>query len=202
MVQDALEASQRGDAPRPAFFYCSRDNAEPLRSDPGAIIGSIARQLANLSPSSPLLPPAVRLYKEEEDQGGASGSLDLENAQELIMQLIDLYPITTIIIDALDECTKEGRGIILSFIKSTLEGSSTLVKFFLSSREDGDITFHLERFPNLRISSGKNQKDIETFVKSETRQLIEKGSLLLHSQNKPELESKIVDKVSKDADGM
>jgi len=202
VIEDALEDYRNGIAPRPIFFYCSRNHAEPLRSDPTAILGSIARQLANLSPSSPLLPPVVKAFEAEEEQGGVSGSIDFEDSQALVLQLINIYPVTTIIIDALDECSKEARRMILDFVKTTLAGASSLVKFFLSSREDGDIVFNLKSFPNLQISSGMNQADIETFVKVETQQLIAKGLLLLHSQSQESLEKEIVAQLATDADGM
>lgn len=202
VIQNALEASELGRTPRPAFFYCSRNAAEPLRAEPEAILTSIARQLATLTPASDILPPVVEMYKQEEAQGNASGSLDLDGAQELILKLIDVSPYTTIIIDALDECSKEGRGCLLDFIKTALVEASSLVKFFISSREDGDIVFNLQRFPNCRISSKKNRADIEAFVKSETRRLIRSGSLLRNSQQPQELEDTIVAKVSDDAHGM
>ena len=197
-----MEDYKNSIAPRPIFFYCSRNNAEPLRSDPTAILGSIARQLANLSPSSPLLPPVVEAFEAEKEQGSVSSSIDFEDSQALVLELINIYPVTTIIIDGLDECSKEARRRILDFVKTTLAGTSSLVKFFLSSREDGDIVFNLKSFPNLQISSGMNQADIETFVKVETQQLIEKGLLLLHSQSKECLENEIVAKLAGDADGM
>jgi hypothetical protein len=202
IVEDCLESRKRGTTLRPAFFYCSRNTAEPARSDPGSILASIARQLANLSPSSALLPPVVEKYKEEEEQGNASGTLDIDDARELILELIALFPITIIILDALDECPREGRAIIIDFIKTVIRNSPNLVKFFISSREDGDIVFHLGEFPSLRICSGKNQVDIETFVKSETARVVESGSLLRHSQKKREIMDEIISRVTADAKGM
>jgi hypothetical protein len=166
------------------------------------MLGCIARQLANLSPSSALLPPVVELFEEEEAQGGATGSLDIDDARELILNLINIYPVTTIIIDALDECSIQGRGIVLDFIQTIIEDASSLVKVFVSSREDGDIVFNLQRFPNLRISSGKNQVDIEAFVESETKRLVRAGLLLRNSQRQQQLIEKIVIRVAAEAQGM
>jgi hypothetical protein len=144
----------------------------------------------------------VEKYNEEEEQGNASGTLDIDDARELILELVALYPITTIIIDALDECPREERAVMIDFIKTLIRNSSNLVKFFISSREDGDIVFHLEEFPSLRISSGKNQVDIEAFVEAETRRLVESGSLLRHSQKQRQLMDEIMSRVAKDAKGM
>jgi hypothetical protein len=202
VIEDGLETCKRGIALRPAFFYCSRNTAEPARSDPGSILASIARQLANLNPFSALLPPVVKKYAEEEEQGNAAGTLDIDDARELILDLVSIYPVTFIMIDALDECPREGRATIIEFIKTVIRSSSNLVKFFISSREDGDIVFHLGGFPSLRISSGKNQVDIEAFVKAETKRLVDSGSLLRHSQKQPQLMDEIISRVARDAEGM
>ena len=202
VIEDGLESCKQGTSLPPAFFYCSRNTAEPARSDAGSILASIARQLANLTPSTALLPPVVEKFNEEEEQGSASGALDIDDAKDLIVALVALYPITIIIIDALDECPREGRAILIEFIKTVIQNSNSLVKFFISSREDGDIVFHLGEFPSLKISSGKNQVDIEAFVKVETGRLVNSGSLLRHSQKKPQLMDEIISRVARDAQGM
>lgn len=109
---------------------------------------------------------------------------------------------TTIIIDALDECCANERGVILDFLKTVIEESSSLVRIFISSREDGDIVFHLDRFPNMRISSGKNQVDIEAFVASETARLVRFGYLLRNSTRQMELAEEIASRVASQASGM
>lgn len=77
-----------------------------------------------------------------------------------------------------------------------------LVKFFISSREDEEIVYQLNKFPNVEISSTKNQADIEAFVESETTNLVKRGTLLRNSQRKQALEKEIRQKVSTDAGGM
>ncbi|KAG4442329.1 hypothetical protein IFR05_002180 [Cadophora sp. M221] len=194
VIEDTFKLSARGLILRPAIFYCSQNTAEPLRADLASILASIARQLASLNPSSALMPPVVELYEEAEAQGSASGTLDIDESKELILALINAYPVTTIIIDALDECCANERGVILDFIKTVIEESSSLVRIFVSSREDGDMVFHLDRFPNMRISSGKNQVDIEAFVVSETSRLVGSGYLLRNSTRQMKLAEEIVTK--------
>ncbi|KAH7363777.1 hypothetical protein BKA65DRAFT_472146 [Rhexocercosporidium sp. MPI-PUGE-AT-0058] len=202
VIEDALQLSARGLVPRPAIFYCSQNTAEPLRADPTSILASIARQLASLTPSSAVLPPVIDLYEEMEGQGSASGTLDIDESKELILALVNLYPVTTIIIDALDECCANERSVILNFIRMIVEESSSLVRIFISSREDGDIVFHLDRFPNMRISSGKNQVDIDAFVASETSLLVKPGYLLRNSARQQELAEEVATKVAAQASGM
>jgi hypothetical protein len=59
VIENGLETSKQGTSLPPAFFYCSRNATEPVLSDPESILASIARQLANLSPSSALLSAVV-----------------------------------------------------------------------------------------------------------------------------------------------
>jgi hypothetical protein len=77
-----------------------------------------------------------------------------------------LYLVTIIIIDALDECLRERRAILIESANPVIRISSSLVKFFISSREDGDIVSHLGEFPSHKTLSGKNQVDIEVFVEA------------------------------------
>ena len=202
MIEDAIKAFQNGQSPAPVFFYCSRNTAEPARSSPDKILASIARQLSSLQPGHPLLPPTVAAYKKREMEGFASGSLDIDESRLLILQLIEYYSLTTIVIDALDECDPERRTDLLETLRVVLQESSSLVKIFVSSRDDQDIVLHLRDYPNLELSSEKNKEDISLFVTTETYNLIERKKLLALSTNKKKLKIEIIEHVTKNADGM
>lgn len=103
MIDDAKHAFNDGHSPAPAFFYCSRNTAEPARSSPDAIVATIAMQLSIPRPGHPLLPPTVAAYHKWEMEAFASGPFRISESCELIIQLIEHYPMTTIVIDALDE---------------------------------------------------------------------------------------------------
>ena len=60
VVEDAIRRSEAGRGPPPVYFYCSRDAAEPQRSDAAAIFSSIVRQLSCAEPGLPLLPQSSR----------------------------------------------------------------------------------------------------------------------------------------------
>lgn len=197
-----MKAFSAGQCPPPAFFYCSRNTAEPTRSSPDAIIASIARQLSSLQPGLPLLPPMVATYKKREIEGFASGPLRMDESRALIIQLVEHYPLTTIVIDALDECDPERRADLLETLETILQESSRLVKIFVSSRDDQDIVCHLQSYPNLELVSNKNMDDIASFVRAETQNLIKRKKLLRSSINKEELKDDIIDQVTKGAGGM
>jgi hypothetical protein len=197
-----MRAFHTGQSPPPVFFYCSRNTAEPGRSNPEAIMASITRQLSSLQPGLPLLGPTIAVYVKKEAEGFASGTLSINESCALIMQLIEHYPLTTIVIDALDECNAEKRADLLEVLEIILRESTQLVKIFVSSRDDQDIVCHLKDYPNLEIASERNMADIISFVKAETRRLITRRKLLRFSSNKEELEKVIVDQVTKGTGGM
>ena len=202
VVENAREAFKVKQSPLPAYFYCARNPAEPGRSDPQTILATIARQLSSITPSGSLLPPAIQEYKAYEDEGSVSGPLTLKEITNLLLKLVQYYPTVTIILDALDECKPEARPKLLESLERILRESSTLVKIFVSSRDDQDIVCKLQRYPGLELSSDKNSEDIKTFVQSETTRLIDNQTLLRFSDNKKELIKKIVAEVIRGANGM
>jgi hypothetical protein len=202
VIEDVKDAFCAEQTPPPAFFYCSRNPSEPGRSNPANILASVVRQLSCLEPGLPLLDPVVTAYKKRETQGFASGALRIDESVALILQLVERYPLTTIVIDALDECHPTKRADLLDGLETILQHSPSLVKLFVSSRDDGDIVCQLSRCPNLYITPERNGNDIEAFVKTETKRLIERGRLLCYSSAKEELALLIIEKVTQRAAGM
>jgi hypothetical protein len=202
VIEDTMQAFRAGQSPPPAFFYCSRNNAEPTRSSPEAIIASIVRQLSSPQPGFALLPPIVTTYRRREAEGFASGPLRMDESTALIIQLVEYYPLTTIVIDALDECDPDKRADLLEALEEILQQSSRLVKIFVSSRDDQDIVCHLQDYPNLELASDRNMDDISSFVRAETQGLIRRKKLLRFSTNKEGLKDDIIDQVTKGAGGM
>ncbi|OCK86545.1 ankyrin, partial [Cenococcum geophilum 1.58] len=202
VVEDAFNSLHAGRNPQPVYFYCSRNTAEPGRSDPKAILASLAKQLSFLEPGKPLLKPTVDLYKQKEAEDFASGGLQIEESYALIIQLVEQYPLTTIVIDALDECDPGKRLDLLKALEKILRESSGLVKIFVSSRDDHNIVIRLQRYPNLEIKSDRNSDDIVVFVKDQTERLIEDGKLLRCSDSQTEMKELIVKKVIAGANGM
>ena len=202
VIEDAKRRFEAGQSPPPVFFYCSRNPAEPQRSDPAAILSSIVRQLSCTEPGFSLLSPVIEIY-ERKGQGFSSQGLQIEDSRELITRLTEYYPMTTIVIDALDECDPEERELLLDTIESLLQDSSLgLLKVFLSSRDDQDISCTLREYPNLDLVSSRNSADIEAFVREETDRLVRKQRLLRNSRAKESLKVLIIEEVARAADGM
>lgn len=83
-------------------------------------MAGIARQISSCQPRYPLLPPTVASYEERRREWFASGSLRLDKSCELIIQLAEQYPMTTIVIDVLDECDPLKRVDLLEGLQSIL----------------------------------------------------------------------------------
>lgn len=199
VIEDAHNSFQAGNSPQPVYFYCSRNPTESARSDPQAILASFARQLSSTRPGKPLLQPPIDLYNKEKTEGFVSGQPQLEQSLKLIMQLIELYPQTTIIVDALDECNPATRLDLLRALEHLLQQSCSLVKIFVSSRNDQDIVMQLNGYLNLEIDSRRNSNDIAQFVNAEVERLIKDGKLLRNSKSKDGMKKMIIRRVTEDA---
>jgi hypothetical protein len=202
VIQDMVDSYKSSINPHPIFFYCSRNSAEPARSNPRAILASLARQLSCIEAGKPLLGPTLDLYKNKAKEGFASGQLQITESCDLIMQLVEQHRQTTIILDALDECDPATRVEFLQALERILQDSIGLVKSFISSRDDQDIVLQLSNYPNLEIYSQRNSEDISRFVKGEVKRLVQAKKLLHYSKSKAEMEDLIVNKVVNEASGM
>lgn len=177
VVDTFLEEQQQSETEGAlAYFYC---NDEPQRRDPEAIMAALLKQLSRLRPELPLKGPIVAEYKKIVLRDGSlSGPLGLTRCTELILQLLELYPQTTIVIDALDECDEEKREYLLFALKKLIKESRGVVKIFVSSRDDRDIVQQLEDVPNLYITADDSRGDIEIFVQDEVSKCIKDRKLL------------------------
>lgn len=204
VIEDLFRQYKEGQITLPAYFYCSRNTQENLRSDPEAILASLARQLSSLEPGTPIHNPSLQLFSEKESEGFASGGLAMEESVDLISQLTEYYPITTVVLDALDECNADTRYRLLDAIEQILRQSKGLVKILASSREEGDIVYELRDYPSLKVSSDRNSKNIKAFLKAEIVRLVAKKSLLRHSSegSKPKLQLLIERSLMERACGM
>ena len=177
-VEERLHDAKRKSNPCPLYFYCTRNPAEPERATPDTILRSLVRQLACSTSDGTILEPVKELYKSREQNGFAAGPLTLDESTALIIELSQNRPLTTIIVDALDECDLSSRGDLLDALSGILQDSCGLVKILVSSRADADIVCHLSDCVNLRIEASQNQEDIERYVNFEVEYLIKRKKLL------------------------
>ncbi|MCJ1360834.1 MAG: hypothetical protein MMC33_010843, partial [Icmadophila ericetorum] len=118
----------------------------------------------------------------------------------LILALLEHNP-ATIVIDALDECIPACRYEILKTLDNIIQKSASLVKVFVSSRDDNDIVCRLNDSPNVIIHASDNGKDIERFIHFEVEKGI-KDKRMLRGDISDELKNRIITTLAKGAKGM
>jgi hypothetical protein len=165
---------------------------------------SILKQLSCSSSALPVRDPVAKAYKERkkeaEDNGCEPAKLSATECVGLIVNLLESNP-ATIIIDALDECDPARRHELLAGLDNIIQQSASLVKVFVSSRDDNDIVCRLNHSPNLFIRASDNSEDIERFVLSEVAQCI-KDKRLLSGRVSEGLKSRITATLEDGAQGM
>ena len=94
-------------------------------------------------------------------------SLPMQNfgeCKELLLEFANLYPKIILILDALDECDKLKRCMLVEIFNYLVDYASRPVKIFISSRPDGDIKERFKSRSNIEIQA----TDISRFVESES----------------------------------
>jgi len=183
-----------------AYFYCNR--AEENRRKPESILNTLIQQLVQTeSDGDKLLKLIVDIYQDREKKGQKSSRLTSDESQELLVQLTDIYPQTTICIDALDEVENGIRVQLLKSLKHVVERSKNLVKIFATTRMDTDIILQFEMFPRIELQPDDNVGDINQFVKAEIEKAIEEKQLL-HGVVPSELKVEICNALCERSKGM
>jgi hypothetical protein len=187
-----------------AYFYCARNAAELERADPDEIMRSILRQLSCTTLQCPIREPVAGTYRQKKEEAENDGSepakLTLQECVEHILALLETNP-ATIIIDALDECDPARRHELLLALDRIREESASLVKVFLSSRDDQDIVRRLRNLPDVFIHATDNCEDIANFIRLQVKQSI-KDKILLSGNITEELENRITSHLIDGAQGM
>ena len=159
------------------------------------------RQLSVLNSREAILEPVRKIYKAREDDGFDAGELTLKESTALVVELSRYRQLTTIIVDAVDECEEILRLEMLDAFRHILQASSGLVKILVSSREVGDIAYRLQGCINLEVLASKNQADIVRFVDRRVDDLIN-NKQLLSGMVSDELRSEIKQVLGEKAGGM
>lgn len=199
MVIDTLGSPSQNDGSHQShepvvYFYCNRD--EPQRRDPTAIMQALLKQMSTVFSGLPK--PVVEVYDNRLKVGLASGSLSFKESHSLLVSLLEIFPQTTIIIDALDESDPVERWQLLETL-AAITHSTSLVKIFISSRDDVDIKLTLEKVPNLYIDAQDNGEDIKRFIHREMTVSIKNRRL---SYLPVEMKQRIVSTLVEKANGM
>ena len=162
------------------------------------------KQLSCSKAVLPIREPVAGVFRrrkeEAEDTGDDPAKLTIVECETMIISLLEQNP-ATIIIDALDECDPKRRFELFKTLDSIIQKSASLVKVFVSSREDSDIVCRLEKSPNILINAMDNGQDIDRFVHTEVDNAVSHRRLLGGAVSKT-LFDKIVNRLIQGAQGM
>jgi Cdc6-like AAA superfamily ATPase len=194
-----LTIASRNNGKAVAYFYCNRN--EPQRQNPEVILRTIIQQLSSYG-NTGLPKCVVSKYKERNKNGVALGPPLFHDSLNLLIEILDIHSSTVIVIDALDEIdSKFRRQDFLQALKHIISASRNLVKLFVASRDDTDISLALDNVPNLYINAEDNKDDIERFIKHEVARSITQGKLL-QGKVSDQLREHIISTLIKKAGGM
>lgn len=164
-----------------AHFFCSRNPAEPERTDPRDILRSLVKQISLCRKGTSLRRPSVEMYKKRQEEASHVGETPAPLTVEESVDLICEHSRTTsftIIIDALDECGSQQRRVVLDALEDIRQRCRDVVKIFISSRHEEDIAVYLRKGEVLEVTSQVNEKDLKRFVKTQVENFVTRWSTM------------------------
>jgi hypothetical protein len=174
------------------FFFCQYDNPESLKAR--TILGSLIRQCLDINNLSNKIEGRLKeLLKDS--------PLDFEELNDLIEDVFAVSQEQFIVIDALDECEKADRKLLLSALRRLINASKVKLKIFLTSGPHMGIEFERTLRPNFHISmtSPEANSDIRSYIENEITQKNENGDLMV---GQSQLITEIQDALVRGAQGM
>lgn len=133
----------------------------------------------------------------------AFGSGDKEpNSSELmdiVRSALDGYERVYFLIDGLDECEQEVQDGITTFVKQIAEIDTTILKIYISSREDPQISLALKEFPSIQLSKEAMSNDIAAYVESTVNDKLGRHPLII---KKPAMKQEAISELITKAQGM
>ncbi|KAJ5841875.1 hypothetical protein N7534_011705 [Penicillium rubens] len=175
-----------------AFFYC--DKTEATRGQPQSIFQSYVRQLSTSASNPESIQTQLKEICQKSQEAGST--LRSGACKKQILESLNLYSKTTLVLDALDECGPESREELIDALRLFLRESKNTVKVFISSRPDPDIQSQLEGSISVSIQASNNQTDIQNFLEKELEKLAKTTACIRR------LKTNIVDKLLERCQGM
>ena len=126
----------------------------------------------------------------------AGSSCSMPELFEAFMKCLEMGSRTYVVVDALDECND--RVGLVTLLKRAANTAPSLC-LLMTSREEHDIQESMEGIPHLSLGALDMAHDIETYVTSELRRLLESKKLKLRDAS---LAEKIRTILTSKADGM
>ena len=177
---------------RLAFFYCSRDK----EYTPIDVLRNLVAQLSCCTNGESISADIKACYESGVRQHPSGSVLSLEQCENYLVDLVDLYGSTTIVIDALDECSPSATKLLLH-LKNVSERSRKL-KIFLSSRDDVSVSEYVSESVQIRVHSIENSQDIKSFIEGELSKPERRNPQVIEEELADRLQKVLIDR----AEGM
>ena len=183
VVDSFLQESSGQASPAPvAYFYCTRNSAETERSNPDEILRSILRQLTvSHGSSSQVHERVLQEYERRQAVAKVDGfEVTRLKAAECVRLILDTTATNpaTVIIDAVDEIQPNSRHVLLNALVQIVQSSMSVVKVFVTSRDDTKIHALLPDAEALRVKTEHTRVDMYTFVREEVSSAIRNRRML------------------------
>ena len=176
------ESSAHASSAPLAYFYCTRSSAEAERSNPDEIMRSILRQLTvSQGSASTIHEQVLQEFERRQAVARVDGfEIDKFQAAECARLILDTTAVNpaTIVIDAVDEIESSFRHVLLSAQIQIVQDSSSVVKVFVTSRDDSNIHVLLSDAVALRITNKNTRRDMDDFVHQVVSSAIQSRRLL------------------------
>lgn len=186
-----LFTASGGDS-RIIYFFCQFDNAESL--SPLTIISSLIRQCLDAE----TLPQSLesRLVDLLKFPGPELNQMGI-----LLRDVLGYNKASFIIVDAIDDCKKSERGMILRLLQDVMASCLSVVKLFFAVRqgvvqEVGNI---FKTCYEVTMSSSEARSSIRTYIEEVLAEKKKNKDLIVGN---PELFSEVQEALTREANGM
>ena len=158
----------------------------------------ILRSIIRQSLDATNLPRDIEVSLEDISQNALSG---IEELQSLLQKKVALSQVYYIVVDALDECEKSERDLVLDVLQSVTALSHSKVKLFLASRDSigRDIRKQFPSLQHLSMGSPEALSDISTYTRENIDERLSEGDLVIGNH---QLVKEIQDVLIQGAQGM
>lgn len=154
-----------------AYFYCIKQ--EGSRRSPTAILRSLVKQVASgpwnrREDNIDLDEAIIEIWNKHAKDKLYDIFDDWKNC---LFKILSKYPRTTVVLDALDECTEKERQILVELFDelSARPSDESSIKIFVATRPESDLNEWLRCHHAIRMQDRKAE-DIATFLRSKVEQ--------------------------------
>lgn len=187
-----------------AYFYCAKDTFERERSDPDEIMRSLVRQItlddSHVQVHEALIMDFERREAEAKVDGFDVPRLRVSECVRLMLDALGANP-AVLVVDAVDEVQEDRRHELLDGLCQLTRESASVVKVFVTSRNNNNILALLPGALTIGIQRDDNKADMELFVRHHVTRAV-KSRRLLNGVVSDELEEYLIQMLCAKAEEM